>query len=243
MNQEEEKTLDEMDPVGIDLDDTPQGTIELIDESYIATLSFLWELPGIARNYSGSGSGSLKTFVRDLMKILSKYVVAAHGPQNPLPTMMLVYHGDMPSDERAFTSKELLWAIADKANYSVWTLSAASEYEIVGLTKSAGADHWPKHLSIMVSDLDAPSFMTNEGAHAVDDLMTRTFTALETEQTVRGQRAFGSGLSSSSASGSRPSSGVNTRHTSPVGTRSASMERQWGNGKWALGQLARGNGA
>ena len=226
MNQEEEKTPDEMDPVGIDLDDTPRGTIELLDESYIATLSSLWELPGIARNYSGSGSGSLKTFVRDLMKILSKYVVAAHGPQNPLPTMMLVYHGDTPSDERAFTPKELLWAIADKANYSVWTLSEASEYEIVGLTKTAGADHWPKNLSIMVSDLDAPSFITNDGAHAIDELMTRTFTALEADHAVRGQRAFGSGLSSSSASSSRPPSVANTRHASPMGTRSASMERE-----------------
>ena len=201
MNPEEEKTLEEMDPVGVDLDDEPRGTIALIDESYIATLSFLWELPGIARSYSGSGSGSLRTFVRDLMKILSKYVVAEHGPQNPLPTMMLVYHGDVPSDERTFTPKELLLAIADKANYSVWTLSEASEYEIVGLTKTAGADHWPKHLSIMVSDLDAPSFMTNDGAQADDELMTRIFTIMEADA-ARGQRAFGSGLFSSSASGS-----------------------------------------
>ena len=152
MNSEEGKGIDVMDDGGSDGGNSPQGAVTLVDDSHIPTLNSLWELSGIARNFSGTGSGLFKTFVRDLMKILIRYKVAVRGPQNPLPTMMLVYHGDMPSDERTFTPKELLRAVSDKLNYSVWRLSEASEYDIVGLTRTVGADHWPRQLQIMVSD-------------------------------------------------------------------------------------------
>ena len=156
----------------------------------------------------------------------------------PIPPMVIVYHGVEPSVEDSLTPKEHLRNVSDKANYSVWVLSATSEHGVVSMVRTAGAEIWAENLVIMLSELIHPSFITNEGACAIDDLCTQTFTSLETER-VRIPRAFGSGLSSSSSvrgsgsaqsssssTGSRPQSGQNTRATSPVGTRGATMERE-----------------
>ena len=143
---------------------------------------------------------------------------------------------DMPSEDRDFTPKEFLRVVSDKLNYSAWTLPEASEYDIVALTRTVGANHWPKHLTIMVSDLVEPSFVTNDGADAIDGPLTRTFAALEAEPPVRGQRASGSDLSSSSSSGSRPTLGTSIRSTGPLGTRSATLERELFRGGWCLGR-------
>ena len=67
--------------------DDPRGAVDLIDDSYISTLSSLWQLAAISRGFTGSGTGTgsgmgfglFKTFVRDLMKHPIKYVVVEHG--------------------------------------------------------------------------------------------------------------------------------------------------------------------
>ena len=69
--------------------DDPWGAVDLIDDSYISTLSSLWQLAAISRGFTGTGKGTgtgtgtgiglFKTFVRDLMKHPIKYVVVEHG--------------------------------------------------------------------------------------------------------------------------------------------------------------------
>ena len=172
------------------------GTVDLVDESYIPFLSSLWQMPEIAREFAGPGSRLFKTFIRDLMKHLSKHTVG-----NDHPTMMIVYHGVLPSAENNFSPKEYLRIVSDKLDYSVWSLSDVSPHQVINMTRTAGADCWNKDLAIMVSDLVYPSFITNDGAVAIDALLMNIFTSLEAERT-RIPRAFGSGLSSSSSASS-----------------------------------------
>ena len=154
-------------------------------------------MPEIAREFAGQGSGLFKNFIRDLMKQLSKYTVG-----NALPTMMIVYHGELPSENNQFTPKEYLRIVSDKVNYSVWCLPDVSTHQVINMTRTAGDDSWNKNLAIMVSDLVHPSFITNDGAVAIDALLTHTFNTLEAEKSPV-PRAFGSGLSSSSSASSR----------------------------------------
>ena len=70
-------------------------------------------MPEIAREFAGLGSGLFKNLMRDLMKNLSKYTVG-----DALPTMMIVFHGDLPYEENQFGPKEYLRVVSDKANYS-----------------------------------------------------------------------------------------------------------------------------
>ena len=63
-----------------------RGTVDLVDESYIPFLSSLWQMPEIASEFAGPGSGLFKTFIRGLMNHLSKHTVA-----NEHSTMMIVF--------------------------------------------------------------------------------------------------------------------------------------------------------
>ncbi len=165
----------------------------MVDETYIPILSSLWQMPEIAREFAGHGSGLFKNLIRDLMKNLSKYTIG-----DALPTMMIVFHGELPSEENQLGPREYLRVVSDKVNYSVWNLSDVSAHQVINMTRIAGDDTWNKNLAIMVSDLVHPSFITNDGALAIDALLTHTFNTLEAERS-RVPRAFGSGLSSSSS--------------------------------------------
>ena len=202
MSREEEKhTFDTAVGSGDEQEDEPQ--IELVDESYIPTLSALWRFSDIASKFSGPESKVLKDSTRDFVKNLIRYVhVETLNPTVPIPPMMIVYHGVEPSVEDNLSPKEHLRNVSDKAKYLVWRLSATSEQGVVSMVRTAGAECWSENLVIMLSELIHPSFITNEGACAIDDLCTQTFTSLETER-VRIPRAFGSGLTSSSSAGSR----------------------------------------
>ena len=144
-----------------------EETVCLVDETYMPTLSSLWHMPEIAREFAGQGSGLFKNLTRDLMKQLSKYTVG-----DALPTMMIVYHGELPSEDKQFTPKEYLRIVSDKVNYSVWSLSDVFTHQVINMTRTAGDDSWNKNLAIMVSDLVHPSFITNDGAVAIDALLT-----------------------------------------------------------------------
>jgi len=87
------------------------GTYYVVDETYIPILSSLWQMPEIAREFAGQGSGLFKNFIRDLMKNLSKYTIG-----DALPTMMIVFHGELPSEDNQFGPKEYLRVVSDKAN-------------------------------------------------------------------------------------------------------------------------------
>ena len=149
----------------------PPAYVEMVDESRLPTVCALWNLPTIATSLTGSGSGNFKKIVRDLMALVYKYVVGPHGAQNPLPRLMLVYHGPVPSDNLTVTNKELLQNFSDKLNFSVWELSDASEYELVRLRRQAGSDVWPDFLDILVIDLPAATFFMPEVTDAIDDLL------------------------------------------------------------------------
>ena len=252
MSQEEEKKLDDPSDNEVGQGDSfvQRGTV-LVDASYVPTLSALWQMTEIGRGFTGSGSGLLKAFFREFTKHLIQYVPAmTQGTHVPHSDMMIVFHGPLPSEDFGYTPKEYLRIVSDKVYYSVWTLSEPDSHSLVSLTRTAGADCWPKNLLMMVSDLCHPSYITNDGAEAIDNHLMQTFESLENER-MRIPRALGSGLSSSSSSsssgvrppsdevqgsgatqmfgsstGSRPQSGHNTRATSPVGPRGVAMERE-----------------
>ncbi len=123
MSREESKQSEVSDQGGEATDQTQGsseqgGTYYLVDETYIPILSSLWQMPEIAREFAGQGSGLFKTLIRDLMKNLSKYTIG-----DALPTMMIVFHGELPSEDKQFGPKEYLRIVSDKVNYSVWSLS------------------------------------------------------------------------------------------------------------------------
>ena len=122
MNREESKQSEVSGEGGEPTDQTPGSSEQmgyyLVDETYIPTLSSLWQMPEIAREFAGQGSGLFKNLIRDLVKHLSKYTVG-----DALPTMMIVFHGELPSVENNFGPKEYLRIVSDKVNYSVWNLS------------------------------------------------------------------------------------------------------------------------
>ncbi len=113
----------------------PPAYLEMVDDSRLPTISALWKLSTISASLTGSGSGNFKKFVRDLMALVYKYVVGPPGTENPLPRLMLVYHGPVPADNLTFTNKELLQNFSDKLNRLVWELSDASEYAMVRLRR------------------------------------------------------------------------------------------------------------
>ena len=79
MNREESKES-EVSGEGGELTDQTPGSSEqigyyLVDETYIPTLSSLWQMPEIAREFAGQGSGLFKNLIRDLVRHLGKYSV------------------------------------------------------------------------------------------------------------------------------------------------------------------------
>ena len=113
MNREESKQSEVSGQGGEPTDQTQGsseqgGTYYLVDETYIPVLSSLWQMPEFARDFSGHGSGLFKNLIRDLMKNLSKYTVG-----DALPTMMIVFHGELPSEENQFGPKEYLRIVSD----------------------------------------------------------------------------------------------------------------------------------
>ena len=102
----EHYTLDVADGSGDEQDDEPQGKLELVDESYVPTLTATWRFTDIASKFAGPGSGVLKNFIRDFTKHLIRHVpVMTPGAIVPIPPMVIVYHGVEPSVEDSLSPK------------------------------------------------------------------------------------------------------------------------------------------
>ena len=103
--EQEMKATDASDDEEVEVD--PQRDVQAMGASRRPTLDALWKLPAISASLTGTGSGLFKKFVRDLSDMVFKFVIGPLGSENPLPKLMLVYHGPMPSDDLTFTNKQL----------------------------------------------------------------------------------------------------------------------------------------
>jgi len=157
----------------------PHGVVQLMDESFAPTLGALGKFPAIATAATGTQSGFLRTFSRELARLVFKYIPGPQGSPNPLPKMMLVYHGPMPTEDQPLTAKQLLQNFSDKLYYSLWSVSKPGDYDIVRLRRAHGNDSWPNPVDIMVSDLETPMYFEGTMAEAIDDVLTRTFALTE----------------------------------------------------------------
>ena len=102
-------TLDAAVGSGDEQDDEPQGKVDLVDDSYVPTLTATWRFTDIASKFAGPGSGALKHFVRDFVKHLIRHVlVETPGAIVPIPPMVIVYHGEEPSADDNLSPKEYL---------------------------------------------------------------------------------------------------------------------------------------
>jgi hypothetical protein len=219
MSREQEKRANEL--MDDDEEFVDPGVVQMMDASFGPPLSALGKFPAIAAAATGLHSGYLRTFSRNLARLVFKYVPGPQGSPNPLPRTMLVYHGPMPTEAQPLTAKQLLQSFSDKLYYSLWVVSGPGEYDIVRLSRTFGNETWPSPIDIMVSDLEIPMYFEETEADAIDELLTKTF-----ELTDEGRpKTLPAGGSTGSGS-SRPPSRPDTRPSSPVGTRSAAMERE-----------------
>ena len=197
----------------------PPGVVQLMDESFGPTLGALGKFSAIAAAATGTQSGFLRTFSRELARLVFKYVPGPQGSPNPLPRMMLVYHGPMPTEDQPLTANQLLQNFSDKLYYSLWAVSRPDDHGIVRLRREHGNESWPDPIDVMVSDLETPMFFEGTKAEAIDDVLTRTF-----ELTDEGRPKTLPAGGSTGSGGSRPPSRPGTRGSSP--TRSAALERE-----------------
>lgn len=172
------------------------------------------------------------------MKLVIKYVVAPHGLKNPLPKLMLVYHGPLPLKTR-MSHRDFCCETSSTNFITRCGICLTLVNVVVRLRRRMGNLIWDRFLNIKVSDLAFPMFVTEDTAAGDnDDLLMRNY-AVTKEQPGGTPRPFGSGLPSDTPGSLRPPSRSGSRDTCPVGTRSPATENHFAEEKgWPASAIA-----